>query len=176
MRHPKNSAVRDGHRFQLDWWLILTIYSPCCCCLQCTMVLKTKRHFRKLVRSISIMTSWIGYFIAITQSLTRARFSGSLPCGCDGHDIAFNSFAIVVVWKCCYRILFYPGLPSIAYEAKMRTFKSTQPVAITHRMPALAASSSFFLFVPFVVAPFDASPLTGTSLTMLGAHRIQLTK
>lgn len=65
---------------------------------------------------------------------------------------------------------------SVDYEAKIRTFRSTQPVAMTHRMPAFAASPSFFLFVPFVVAPLAASPFTGTSLTTLGAHRIQLTK
>ena len=61
-------------------------------------------------------------------------------------------------------------------DAKMRTLRSTDPVAMTHLIPALAASSSFFLFAVLDPAPFEPSPLTGTSFTTLGAHRMQLTK
>src|SRR5690349_10693786 len=66
-------------------------------------------------------------------------------------------------------------MPYLPHDANMRTLRSTQPVAITHLIPAFAISSSFFLVAPLTV-PFGASPLTGTSLITFGAHRIQLTK
>lgn len=69
----------------------------------------------------------------------------------------------------------HPRNKPSSYDAKMRTLRSTQPVAITQRMPALAVSSSFFFATP-LAAPFGASPFTGTSLTTLGAQRMQLTK
>lgn len=59
------------------------------------------------------------------------------------------------------------------HDAKTLTFESTLPVAITQRMPTLAASSSLLLAAPFVAAsPFA----TGTSLMTPGAQRILLTK
>lgn len=61
----------------------------------------------------------------------------------------------------------------LCQDANTLTFKSTLPVAMTHRILTLAASS--FFGAPF--APF-ASPLVtaGTSFTTPGAQRIQLTK
>lgn len=61
-------------------------------------------------------------------------------------------------------------------DAKMRTLRSTDPVAITQRIPAFATSSSFFLFAALEPAPLALSPLIGASFTTFGAHLMQLTK
>jgi hypothetical protein len=58
-----------------------------------------------------------------------------------------------------------------SHEAKMRTFRSTLPVTITHRLLTLIASS--FLESPLVTVP---TPFMGELITRLGAHRMQLTK
>ena len=88
-------------------------------------------------------------------------------------------------WKGIWVVYYFVAEVFVtSHDAKTRTFRSTLPVAMTHRMPTLPppGSSFFDADTPFtvgVVEPLASPPwllAVPPSLLIFGAHRIQLTK